>query len=158
MNDGMEWYYTQNNNQVGPFSEEQFKELVKNGGVPRGTMVWNNALQNWTPIEQTQMGAYLPPNASQARPDSEFRSGSEFRSFTNPKGRTVKRSTYLLFLIFLGFFGGHKFYARNYTWGVLYLLCSFFMIGAIIVFVLLIRDLLTACNAQGDAQGNVTLN
>ena len=34
------WYYTQNNQQVGPVDEAKIKELVASGVVNANTMVW----------------------------------------------------------------------------------------------------------------------
>lgn len=41
------WYYTQNNQQVGPVDEAKIKELVASGVVNANTMVWTAGMASW---------------------------------------------------------------------------------------------------------------
>lgn len=59
------WYYTLNNQQVGPVEEVEIKNLVDAGTITHGTMVWTTGMANWLPIGQSPLasllGADLPP-------------------------------------------------------------------------------------------------
>jgi len=37
------WYYTLNNQQVGPVEEAEIKKLVEAGTITHGTLVWTTA-------------------------------------------------------------------------------------------------------------------
>ena len=58
------WYYTQNNQQVGPVDEAKIKELVASGAVNSSTLVWTAGMSTWQPITQTPLSSlvgHLPP-------------------------------------------------------------------------------------------------
>ena len=59
------WYYTLNNQQVGPVDENEIKKLVASGVITSATMLWTNGMANWAPISQTPlaslMGVAVPP-------------------------------------------------------------------------------------------------
>lgn len=66
------WYYTLNNQQVGPVDENEIKTLIAAGTITHGTLVWTNGMQNWQPIGQTPLASLLaavpPPVAPTAAP------------------------------------------------------------------------------------------
>jgi hypothetical protein len=53
------WYYTLNNQQVGPVEEAEIKKLVEAGKITHGTLVWTNGMANWLPIGQTPLAGLL---------------------------------------------------------------------------------------------------
>jgi hypothetical protein len=59
------WYYTLNNQQVGPVDEEEIKKQIDAGVITHATLVWTSGMPNWVPIGQsslaTLMGAVPPP-------------------------------------------------------------------------------------------------
>jgi hypothetical protein len=67
------WYYTLNNQQVGPVDDVEIKKLIAAGTITHATMVWTTGMANWQPIGQSSlasllgavppppMGAYPPP-------------------------------------------------------------------------------------------------
>ena len=59
------WYYTLNNQQVGPVSEDEIKNLVAAGTITQKTMVWTTGMAAWQLIGQTPlaslMGSVPPP-------------------------------------------------------------------------------------------------
>lgn len=58
------WYYTQNNQQVGPVDEAKIKELVASGVVNANTMVWTAGMASWQLISQTPLAGLvgnMPP-------------------------------------------------------------------------------------------------
>jgi hypothetical protein len=59
------WYYTLNNQQVGPVDEKEIKKLVDSGVINQATMLWTNGMPGWAPISQTPlaslMGGIVPP-------------------------------------------------------------------------------------------------
>lgn len=64
------WYYTINNQQIGPVDEAEIKKLVAAGTITHGTLVWTNGMPNWQPIGQTPLasliGSVPPPVAAYA--------------------------------------------------------------------------------------------
>jgi len=58
------WYYTQNNQQIGPVDEAKIKELVASGVINASTLVWAAGMAAWQPITQTPLAGLvgnLPP-------------------------------------------------------------------------------------------------
>jgi len=41
------WYYTMNNQQIGPVDEAEIKKLVAAGTITHSTLVWTNGMPNW---------------------------------------------------------------------------------------------------------------
>ena len=61
------WYYTLNNQQVGPVDEKEIKKLVAAGTITHATMVWTTGMASWLPIGQTALASLLasvPPPAA----------------------------------------------------------------------------------------------
>ncbi len=48
----MTWYHAANGQQAGPFTDEQFQQLVANGTIQPATLVWEARLPNWVPLSQ----------------------------------------------------------------------------------------------------------
>ena len=48
----MNWYHAADGQQSGPFTEEQFRELIASGKVQPQTLVWETRLPNWIPLAQ----------------------------------------------------------------------------------------------------------
>ena len=51
------WYYTLNNQQVGPVDEKEIKKLVDSGVINQATMLWTNGMAGWAPISQTPLAS-----------------------------------------------------------------------------------------------------
>lgn len=63
------WYYTLNNQQVGPVDEAEIKKLVDTGTINGSTQVWTTGMAAWQPIGQTPLASMLgsvppPPTPS----------------------------------------------------------------------------------------------
>ncbi len=43
----MDWYYALENEKKGPFSEDEFKNLVESNEVTNETLVWNSTMADW---------------------------------------------------------------------------------------------------------------
>jgi uncharacterized RDD family membrane protein YckC len=52
----MDWFYVENQRQVGPVSEAEFARLVGAGTIRRETLVWRAGMKEWQPY-----GSLLPP-------------------------------------------------------------------------------------------------
>jgi hypothetical protein len=48
----MEWYYSQNNQQLGPVDRAQFDQLVKSGSITPETLVWHDGMAQWEPLSK----------------------------------------------------------------------------------------------------------
>jgi uncharacterized RDD family membrane protein YckC len=53
----MEWYYAENNERRGPFSEAEFNELVRTGRIDATTQVWRGGWENWKPLGEAGVQA-----------------------------------------------------------------------------------------------------
>lgn len=64
------WYYTLNNQQVGPVDDAEIKKQIAAGAITHGTLVWTSGMANWQPIGQTPLASLLgsvpPPVAYNA--------------------------------------------------------------------------------------------
>ncbi len=60
----MDWWYAEDGGQVGPYSEDDFGELIRNGTVKADTLVWREGLENWMPLADVPS----PPAAPDAAP------------------------------------------------------------------------------------------
>lgn len=62
----MKWYYANNDNQrVGPLSEEAFQRAVQSGQVSENTLVWSQGMGDWQPYSAVapQVAPAPPPPA-----------------------------------------------------------------------------------------------
>jgi hypothetical protein len=53
------WYYTLNNQQVGPVDEKEIKKLIAAGSITHATMVWTTGMANWAPIGQSGLAPLM---------------------------------------------------------------------------------------------------
>jgi len=49
---GMEWWYAENGQQIGPVGEDALQDLIRTGAVQPSTLVWHSGLRNWIPYSQ----------------------------------------------------------------------------------------------------------
>lgn len=63
MSDGQTWYYAENGEQRGPFTEDEMTARVREGALARETLVWNPGLTEWTALRETSLGRWLPAAA-----------------------------------------------------------------------------------------------
>lgn len=49
-----EWYYAQNNQQKGPVSAAELKQMAVSGELRPGDLVWREGMQDWTPAASTR--------------------------------------------------------------------------------------------------------
>ncbi|MBA4388305.1 MAG: hypothetical protein C0404_10015 [Verrucomicrobia bacterium] len=68
----MQWYYAENDQPVGPISEEDFQKLVESGKITAPTLVWHAGMANWAAHGSISGGQ--PPRAiavpSPLKPDT----------------------------------------------------------------------------------------
>jgi hypothetical protein len=66
------WYYSVNNQQVGPVDEKEIKKLIAAGTITHTTMVWKTGMETWQPIGKSSlaslMGSVPPPPAGSVPP------------------------------------------------------------------------------------------
>ena len=48
----MEWYYADGGRQIGPHSDEVFRQLVSEGRVTASALVWHEGMANWQPLSE----------------------------------------------------------------------------------------------------------
>jgi uncharacterized RDD family membrane protein YckC len=47
----MDWYYQESGTQVGPLTDNEFENSVRQGKVRGDTLVWNESLRGWQPYQ-----------------------------------------------------------------------------------------------------------
>ena len=62
----MDWYYTLNEQQQGPVTQEQLSGLLQDGTINAETMLWREGMADWKPIS-----AALPELVGGAAPSAE---------------------------------------------------------------------------------------
>ncbi len=65
-----QWYYLVHNEQQGPISSEQLKELAANGSVSPETYIWREGLEDWKPAKMVQGLFGEAPAPGGAAPDA----------------------------------------------------------------------------------------
>lgn len=68
----VKWYYAQDHEKTGPFTEPEFQNLVRDGQVVDDTLVWNTEMAGWVPYgELAGRDAALRPATSSVRPEGD---------------------------------------------------------------------------------------
>lgn len=57
----MNWYYVNQGQQAGPFTEEELLSLVHEGKISEETLVWREGMQGWTAFHQAGIPTAAPP-------------------------------------------------------------------------------------------------
>ncbi len=60
----MNWYYAEGQEQKGPFSEDEFQALVRQGTVKEDTLVWHEGLGEWQAYASLAGGSGAPTESS----------------------------------------------------------------------------------------------
>ena len=53
----MDWYYAEGGQQFGPFGDEEFAQLVRQGRVTATTLVWHVGMADWQPYQEAHAAA-----------------------------------------------------------------------------------------------------
>jgi hypothetical protein len=53
------WYYLFNQQQVGPVEEAAIETMINENRFGRGTMVWQEGMPAWVPVESTSLSKYF---------------------------------------------------------------------------------------------------
>jgi uncharacterized RDD family membrane protein YckC len=56
----MSWYYSENNQRIGPVDDTAFRALVAEGKISADTLVWREGMPNWVPYAQSEQSASAP--------------------------------------------------------------------------------------------------
>lgn len=59
----MQWYYASNGQRLGPISEAEFEQRVREGVIGADTLVWKQGMANWLPYGQIAPAGSLPAPA-----------------------------------------------------------------------------------------------
>jgi hypothetical protein len=70
------WYYTVNNQPVGPIDEGKLSQLLASHTINANTLVWKEGMAEWKPLAQTELskllsGMPVPPAAAAIVPNPE---------------------------------------------------------------------------------------
>ena len=57
----MPWYYAQNNQRFGPYTDQEFANMAAQGTVLPDTLVWRDGMANWLPYGQVQHTTPMAP-------------------------------------------------------------------------------------------------
>lgn len=59
------WYYAEGQNQIGPFSGEEFEALAAEGKILASTLVWNESMTDWRPFGELSSASAGPLGGAQ---------------------------------------------------------------------------------------------
>lgn len=80
------WYFSENNERQGPVGLEEMEDLVMQGRVIRGTLVWQKGMAEWQPIETTEfkdvIDKHYPPPLPTVKASSTYRTTADFEQST----------------------------------------------------------------------------
>ncbi len=62
------WYYSTNNQQQGPVTEDQLAKLLQTLTISPNTLVWKEGMPQWAALSQTELARLLPAQASAPYP------------------------------------------------------------------------------------------
>lgn len=94
----MEWYYTQNDTQSGPVTQDQLAEMIRNGSVLPEELAWREGMDDWEAINQIdtfKRSVPAPPSRSAATssaPPGSAQAGAQ-RGVVNPYQRPGQGGT-----------------------------------------------------------------
>jgi hypothetical protein len=74
-----EWYYTKNNQQMGPVSWDELKQLADSGVLKPSDMVWKEGLVNWVKAEKRE-GLFAPRKPVRSRVEEDVDKAPRRRS------------------------------------------------------------------------------
>jgi hypothetical protein len=70
------WYYTQNGQTIGPFSQESFLKMFEEGLIKRATKVWKEGTPEWTTLGASDLlprtSSFMPAPASANDPQPDL--------------------------------------------------------------------------------------
>jgi len=64
----MIWYYAKDNQKIGPYSEIDFKKLIKTGVIDLNTLVWRKGMASWQPL--SKIAKNIPPALKSTEPEA----------------------------------------------------------------------------------------
>ena len=56
---GKKWYYAENKDRKGPFSQEQLIDLIQTGTITGATLIWTQGFDKWCKAAETEMAVHL---------------------------------------------------------------------------------------------------
>jgi uncharacterized RDD family membrane protein YckC len=56
----MDWYYAENDQRIGPISEDRLVQLANEGAVGAGTLVWHSGMTEWKSFREARPGTPPP--------------------------------------------------------------------------------------------------
>lgn len=59
----MQWYYSKNNTQLGPVSQDELRAKLASGEVSQSDMVWREGMTDWQPASGMAELAVMPAGA-----------------------------------------------------------------------------------------------
>lgn len=107
------WYYSKDNQQMGPVAEEQLKTLLRTSALSASSLVWKEGMADWKPVTEIpelavalttmppRSGLVIPPTPPSANPYSSPASQIN-RTYGNQPmvGQAINGGGILAFAIF----------------------------------------------------------
>ena len=54
-----EWYFVEDSQSKGAYSLDEMKEFIQNGRVQENTYVWKSGMEEWKPLKDTELKAFI---------------------------------------------------------------------------------------------------
>ncbi len=100
-----QWYYSESNEQRGPITEPELRQLIDSKAIPPATLVWSEGMPQWTSASSLPAFAPSPYAAPSSEPDLQVDwsgyvpTGSQVRPWIRYWARTLD---FLLFSLVFG--------------------------------------------------------
>ena len=79
------WYYSANNQQLGPVSEEQLKSMARTGSLNSQTLVWKEGMGDWRALgEVAELAISLSAPVMVERPTTIMQSAQSTNPYSTP--------------------------------------------------------------------------
>ncbi len=79
------WYYSTNNQQQGPVTEDQLAKLLQTLTISPNTLVWKEGMPQWATLSQTELSRLLPAQASAPYPPAPLAPVPTYQQTYNPQ-------------------------------------------------------------------------
>jgi hypothetical protein len=60
------WFYAKESERLGPVARDTIKQLFEAGQITADTLVWQEGMEDWKPLRQTELVGYMAPDVAAA--------------------------------------------------------------------------------------------
>src|SRR5579862_7966464 len=95
----MEFYLQKNGAQIGPYTEQQIRDMLKSGAASPGDFAWRDGMEDWEPLKQ------IISTTASPQPSSKSSRSSAPQPRSSRRALAIGLPVTLVVLVGLGWFG-----------------------------------------------------